>query len=233
MAELSGQKTLKQVVDELLFMTGQPKDNFMRYLQLAIRGFKEANILHLKGFSKVIKLTVSDIKTITLPDDYQSFVGVVVPINGEYWALSEKETLVFSQSGLTLDADDGEGVDIKDSYFFEYISSGGVNKEGYFKLEEKNNRIIINSVTAGSEVMLIYVSSGINEAGTNTYVPDRIIPMLHSYILYKDAMYHGQQYQYYQDEYHRELDKVKYIEMPGLSAFRDALYQTFNPLPKR
>lgn len=234
MAEISGLKTLKQVVEELLFISGRSKADYFRYLQLVIRGFKDAKMLHLKGFTKVAKLTVSDIKTIDIPQDYLSFVSVVVPIQGEYWMLTEKDSLVFSQDVAPLDTDDQEGEDVNDSYSITYGATGGKNKQGYIKLDEVENRIIINSLPVGkTEVFLIYVSSGINEAGTDTYIPDAIVPMLHFYAMYKDAIYKNQPYEHLRDEYYRELDKVRYLQMPSLDAMRDALYEVFTPTPTR
>jgi len=234
MAELSGLKTLRQVVQELIFVGEKSESDFFRYQQLIIRGFKEAKMFHLKGFTKIAKLTVSDIKTITIPDDYLSFVAVVVPTAGEYWSLTEKETLVYSQSGASLDADDEEGEDINDSYSVTYGATGGKNKQGYIKLDEVNSRIIINSLEVGkTEVFLIYVSSGINESGTETYVPDAIVPMLHFYALYKDAIYKDKKFEHLKKEYESELDKVRYLQMPSLDAMLDALYGVFTSTPQR
>jgi len=199
-----------------------------------IRGFKDAKLFHLKGFTKVAKLTVSDIKTIDLPDDYLSLVGVVVPIQGEYWMLTEKETLVYSQTGLTLDTDDEEGEDINDAYTITYGATGGKNKQGYIKLDEQSNRIIINSLAVGkTEVFLLYVSTGVNEAGTDTYIPDAIVPMLHFYVMYKEAIYMNKPYEHLRDEYYREQDKVRYLQMPSLEAMKDTLYEVFTSTPQR
>lgn len=234
MAELSGLKTLKQVVEELIFTGEKSMTDYARYLQLAIRGFKDSRLFHLKGFTKVLKCTVSDIKTIALPDDYLSFVSVVVPINGQYWSLTEKESLVFSQTGGALDSDDGEGVDIEDGYMVSYGDVGGVNNMGYIKLDENNNRIIVNSLEATrTEVFLIYVSTGINEAGTDTYVPDAIVPMLHFYILYKDALLHDRNAENLKREYESELDKVRYLQMDSIQTIRDVLYSSFTSTPTR
>ena len=234
MAEITGLKTLKQVVEEALFLTENSEGNYFRYLQHVIRGFKDARLFHLKGFTKVTKLTVSDINTIALPSDYLSFIAVVVPLQGEYWSLTEKETLVFSQSGASLDADDEEGEDVNDSYSMHYGATGAKNRQGYIKLDENNSRIIVNSLIADrTEVFLIYVSTGVNEAGTDTYVPDAIVPMLMFYVLYKDAMMHNRPYEHLRDEYYRELDKVRYLQMPSFEAIRDAIYEVTTSAPQR
>lgn len=215
-------------------VSGRPESDYFRFMQLVIRGFKDARMYHLKGFTKVAKLTVSDIKTIAIPGDYISFVAVVVPLQGEYWTLTEKDTLVFSQVGSTLVADDEEGEDINDSYTINYGATGGINRQGYIKLEEAENRIVINSLAASrTEVFLIYVSSGINEAGADTYLPDAIVPMLIPYVLWKNALYRGERYADFQEDYYRELDKVRYLQMPSIDVLLDSLYEVFTQTPQR
>ncbi len=236
MAELSGLKTLPQIVEEYLFLSKKPMDEYFRYQQLAINGFKEAKLFHLKGFPTVAKLEVSAIKTIDLPDDFMSFIAVAVPIQGQYWVLTEKDSLVFSQSGDTLDDDDGEGVDIKDAYYYDYQSSGGINREGYVLIDEKNRRIILNKLqTSRTEVFLIYVSTGIN-ASAVTYIPERAKNMIHAYMSYMDKMFTEQHpviTQQARDYYFGEVDKIKYLEAPSITAFKDALYEVTNQLASR
>jgi hypothetical protein len=236
MAELDGIKTLPQVVNEYLFLAKKPMDEYFRYQQMAINGFKEAKLFHLKGFMTVAKLTVSSIKTIDLPDDYMSFVAVGVPIQGQYWWLTEKDSLVFSQTGSTLDEDDGEGVDIKDAYYFDYQSSGGINREGYLQIDEANRRIILNKLQSSrTEVFLLYVSTGVN-AGAVTYVPERAKNMIHAYMSYMDKLYteqHPGLTAQAKDHYFGEVDKIKYLEAPSITAIKDALYEVTNQLPDR
>lgn len=237
MAELSGLKTLRQIVEKYLFLTQKDEDEYFRYLQLAIDGLKEIKLFHLKGFATVVKLTVSGIKTISLPDDYLSFIGVVVPIDGEYWFLTEKGDVVFSQTGVTLDATAGEGVDIPDGYFVGYQSSGPVNREGYYTMDEKNRRIILNSLQSSTtEVYLLYYSTGINAAGTETYVPARAEKATMTYMKYMDAFWSDEspaKLQMAEDQYNKRIDELRYLEMPRLNEFQDILYEVMNQLPQR
>ena len=236
MAELSGIKSIPDMVEEYLLLSKKPMDEYIRYQQLLINGFKEAKLFHLKGFPKVSKLTVSSINTIDLPDDYMSFVAVVVPLQGQYWALTEKNAIVFSQTGSTLDEDDGEGVDISDAYLFDYQSAGGVNREGYIRMDERNRRIVLNKLqNSRTEVFLIYNSTGVN-AGATTYIPERVKNMLFAYINWMDKVWtdqHPVAIKTSMDIYYGEVDKVKYLEAPSLQAFRDALWSVTNPLPQR
>jgi len=238
MAELTGVKSLPQIVEEYLFLSKRPMDEYTRYMQLAINGFKEAKLFHLKGFSKVVKMTVSDIKTIDLSsiDDYMSFIAVGVPLNGEYWWLTERDAVCFTQTGSTLDADDGEGVDVNDSYFFGYQGSGGINREGYIKFDEANRRIVLNKLQATrTEVFLLYVSTGVN-AGATTYIPERTKQMLFAYINWMDKVFvddPAQKIAIAEKHYQQEVDKLKYLEAPSIQAFRDALMEVTNQLSDR
>jgi len=236
MAELSGLKTIEEVAKHYMFMHKMPEEELIRCLQLTIDGLKKIKLFHLRGFETVVKLTVSAIKTIDLPDDYLNFIAVAIPVDGEYWFLTSKGRMVFSQDALPLDTDDGEGVDIPDGYYSDYQSSGGINREGYYKIDEKNRRIVLNSLQSTStEVFLLYYSTGINAAGTATYVPDRAREAVLAYIDFGYAM--GEKdyraASFLEDQYNKRVDELRYLEMPRLSELRDALYEVMNPLPQR
>ena len=238
MAEISGLKTLRQVVEEYMFLTkkdaGEEADYFRMY-QLAIRALKKIKLFHLRGFATVLKCTVSAIKTIDLPSDYLSFIGVAVPVDGEYWFLTEKGKMVFSQTGGTLDEDAGEGVDVLDGYYMDYQSSGAINREGYYLIDEKNSRIILNSLeSTTTEVYLLYYSTGINASDT-TYIPDRATEAIHAYMRLNDAYFSDElnKVPILEDQYNKRIDELRYLDYPRLTEFRDALYDVMNPLPQR
>ena len=233
MAETSGLKTLKQVVEEFLLLSKRPKDEYFRFFQFAINGLRQLRVLHMKGTAKWDKLTLSANGTIAMPDDYVSFIGVVVPIAGQFWYLTEKEQLVITTTGGVIDPDEGEGVNIRDGSYGGYPDSGGRNREGYFKIDEPNRRIWINS-TDRTEVTLLYMSSGVNLSGTDTYVPVRAVDALHKYILNEDAIFtNPNMAPFYALEKTKAIDILKYIEGPSAMEFKDVLYSLMNPLAKR
>jgi len=233
MAETNGLKSLEQVVNEFLFKTKKPKDEYFRFFQFAIDGTREMRMLHMKGVAKWVKLNISANGTIAMPTDYVSFIGVVVPIEGQFWYLTEKENLVITTTGGVIDPTEGEGVDINDSYYLGYPGSGGINREGYFKIDERNRRIWINS-TDRTDVTLLYNSSGVNLTGT-TYVPQRAVAPIHTFMLAKDAMFTGDanMASYYALELTKAIDILKYVEAPSAIEIRDVLYSIMNPLPQR
>ena len=233
MAETSGLKTLDQVVEEFLFKTKKPKDEYFRFYQFAIDGIRKMRMLHMKGVTKWARLNISALGTIAMPSDYVSFIGVVVPISGQFWYLTEKNNIVITTTGGALDSDEGEGVDISDSYYMGYPATGGINREGYFKIDEPNRRIWINSADR-TDVVLLYNSSGVNLTGA-TYVPQRAVEALHTFMLNKDAMYTGDanMASFYALELSKAIDELKYVEAPSAMEFRDVLYSIMNPLPQR
>jgi len=233
MAETNGLKSLEQVVNEFLFKTKRAKDEYFRFFQFAIDGVRHMRMLHMKGVGKWVKLNLNANGTIAMPDDYVSFIGVVVPIAGQFWYLTEKENLVITTTGGVIDPDEGEGVDINDSYSGGYAGSGGVNLEGYFKIDERYRRIWINS-TDRTKVILLYNSSGVNLTGT-TYVPQRAVEPIHTFMLTKDAMFTGdaKMASYYALELTKAIDILKYVEAPSAIEFRDVLYSIMNQLPQR
>ena len=233
MAETLGLKTLKQVVEEFLLLSKKPKDEYFRFFQFAINGLRQLRVLHMKGTAKWDKLTLSANGTIAMPQDYVSFIGVVVPIAGQWWYFTEKEQLVISTTAGVIDPDEGEGVDIRDGSYGGYPDSGGRNREGYFKIDEPNRRIWINS-TDRTEVTLLYMSSGVNLSGTDTYVPVRAVDALHKYILSEDAIFtNPNMAPFYALEKTKAIDILKYIEGPSAMEFKDVLYSLMNPLAKR
>jgi hypothetical protein len=236
MAETSGLKTLNQVVDEFLLKTKRPKDEYFRYEQFAIDGLRELRMLHMRGVAKWAKLNVSAINTVSFPDDYVSFIGICVPLNGQFWFLTQKERIVITTTGdpETQDADEGEGVDLPDQNIVGYSSVGGYNADGYYKIDDRNRRIFLTNCDS-TKVVLLYNSSGVNLSGTTTYVPQRIINALEAYILYQDAVYSGDMNMavLYDRNFINAIDKLKYIESPSLMEFKDALYEVVSSLPQR
>ena len=237
MMETAGLKSLNQVVDEFLLKTGRSKDEYFKIEQFAIDGLRELRQLHMRGVVKWAKLDIdATLNTISMPNDYVSFVGICVPVNGQFWFLTNKERLVITTTGdpETLDEDAGEGVEITDNYIVGYPAKGGINQEGYYKIDERNRRIFINSCDEDS-VVLLYNSSGVNLSGTTTYVPVRVIDTLEAYILYKESTYSGNanMAMLYERNYFNSVDRLKYIESPSLNELKDALYEVTTNLIQR
>lgn len=136
------------------------------------------------------KVTISALGIIEMPSDLIGFNGLFMPLNGELWAFTEKDTIVntttFTGAVEGQDSTFGEGVAITDPKTDTYGGVGGVN-DYYYKIDWKARRIFCEGVVSDT-VLLLYTTSGVETAGT-TYVPEFITPMLDSYMLWKASYF--------------------------------------------
>lgn|SRR5512133_352973 len=236
MAELSGIRTLKQVVDGLLFKSSEPKENYMRFYQMAIDAYRDLRLFH--STDKVwLKCVPDSLNRIDFPSDMLQFVSLSVPINGLLYTLTREDLIVPTVTGTapneTLDATDGEGVDVNKGYYQAYWARGGVNQEGYFTVDYNNRKIILSNVDR-TEVVLCYVSNGVSS--TNSYVPVTAVPAIEAYIMWKDKFYQRDtlpNIDYYFKQYEYECDRLDVLTEPTLDEIADAIRSTYTRLPKR
>jgi hypothetical protein len=237
---LKGYTTLKEVVLNTLSGMGN-KGNMQYYfpfLQFAIRGYKKLNLFHLP-LTKVVYLPMSDINTITLPDDYLSFLAVGIPYKGRIWTFTKDQGLVAPDStdcGIqVLDSTEGETVVKGDTESLTaYGLQGGVN-EYYYKIDLANNRIIINGLTART-CTLAYVSTGISMSGT-TFIPkiaeEALIAFVHwQRVQYDDDVPMGVKKDY-EEQFTKGCNELEYASMPTIEELYDAVYQSFYQSAKR
>jgi hypothetical protein len=239
MADTSGTRTLEDVVQILLVKTRRNESDYDLFLQLAIDGYRELRLHHVREGVKVVKKTPTSINTVDYPSDYISFVAIGVPLNGKLWTLSREDEIIttttLSGGQETLDSSKGEGVDIPDYAWAGYGASGGNNIEGYYTLDDINRRIVLNSVTK-TEVLLYYVSSGTDLTGT-TYVPTKYVPALEAYIMYEDIKFDRNIPSRIKQDLFREWQRLSImaaeVDLPTLSEIRDEILKTTYPLPRR
>ena len=134
------------------------------------------------------KVSISALGIIEMPDDMIGFNGLFIPLSGELWAFTEKDTIV-NTTTTTLavegqDSDFGEGVAITDPKTDTYGGVGGVN-DYYYTIDWGARRIFCEGITSDT-VLLRYTTSGITASGT-TYIPEFITPMLDAYMLWKSS----------------------------------------------
>lgn len=237
---LKGYTTFKEVVLNVLSGMGKKANMqyYLPFLQFAIRGYKKLNLFHLP-MTKVAYLAMSDINTITLPDDYLSFVAVGIPYKGRVWTFTKDQGLVqpdSTESGLQeLSSTAGEDVVKGDTgSLTAYGLQGGVN-EYYYKIDIANNRIIINGLTART-VSLAYVSTGISMSET-TFIPkvaeEALIAFVHwQRVQYDDDVPLGIKKDY-ENQFNQGCNELEYASMPTIEELYDAVYAAFYQTAKR
>src|SRR5512133_381573 len=163
-----GLMTLKQVVKSALWQAKRPPNQYKMFYELAHRAYRELRLHNVKEGVRLAKLTPDAINCVALPEDFVDFVGIGVHVDGKMWLLTSDDDMIITTTSVggieTQNSASGEGLDILDSNTYGYYGRGGVNYEGYYKIDWENRRIMLNSVTR-TEVILAYVSSGTNVTG--------------------------------------------------------------------
>ena len=237
---LDGYTTLKEVV--LSAIAGMGRKGNMQYyypfLQYAIRGYKKLNLFHLP-MVKTAYLTLSDIRTVQLPDDYLSFVAIGIPYKGLLRTFTKEHKLISPDSEdcgeQELSSTAGETTVKGDSGSLTgYGLAGGVN-EYYYKMDLPNNRIIING-DPNRAITLVYVSTGISMS-EKTFIPkiaeDALIAFIHwQRVQYDDEMPMATKKDY-EKQFNQEVEGIEYAYMPTLDELYDAVYRSLSGTIKR
>jgi hypothetical protein len=231
-----GVVTLKQIVKSALWQAKRPPSDYRMFYELAYRGYRELRLHHVQEGVRYAKLTPNSINCVDFPEDLVEFVGIGVPVNGKLVPLTRNDDIVITTTLVgaveTQNSTSGEGVDIIDSNTTGFYAKGGINYDGYYKVDWENRRIMLNSVTR-TEVILAYVSSGTNAEG-ETYVPVKYEPALIAYIVWQDSRYDDKRIaiaQYFEQQYNKEI--LNLDEGPTLQELLDTWISTYSDLPKR
>lgn len=230
---IKGAVTLKNIVANVQNdMNDYSSGNYKRLMQFAIRGLKELNIFHLDNVTTA-RLDVSDINTVTLPNDFLNFIAVGVPYRGKLWTFTENKLLIIPQSmdcGVDeIDVDYGEGVDIsEEGWYLGYGTRGGKN-DYYLKKDFINNRIILSGFNS-TWVILKYISTGVKNY-EETYVPgiaqETLIAYVHHRRKLHDRKFSATERYEAKQEYLYEVEKLELAQMPSVDEMYDVIYSTF------
>jgi hypothetical protein len=180
---------LNQVVTRFLLKYKLPLEDAVIFTEHAANCLRD---FHLYDSPNVVsaKIAVSALGIIEMPSDMVGFNGLFMPLNGELWSFTEKDTIVntttFTGGVEGQDSDFGEGVAITDPKTDTYGGVGGVN-DYYYTIDWKARRIFCEGIVSDT-VLLKYTTSGVETAGT-TYIPEFITPMLDSYMLWKASYF--------------------------------------------
>jgi len=239
MADLSSIQLLRDVVKKALWQAKRPKTDKMRFLEFAIDGLREMRLYHVREGIKVQKSTPDSINTVDFPEDMEDYVAVGIPINGELWTLTRRDTIITTTTTVdeaeTLDSTDGEGVAIDDSQPLTFAGRGGMNVHGYYYADWENRRFVINS-NSRTEILIYYISNGVDTTDDGVYVPKKYVPALISYIVWQDACFvEGKEMraQYLEQQWEKRKHELKEAEMPSIDEIADELYYTIYQTPRR
>lgn len=198
MASTNALRPLEDVVREYLLMYRKTTEDYILYLSHACACVRDFRLYHSNEVITA-KVSVTANKLIEMPDDMIGFNDLLIPIEGRWWSFTQQKDIVNTTTFTGLvegrDEDEGEGVDIKHSVSDSYGARGAVNDYNY-TIDWNARRIFVDGIESDT-VVLKYVSSGIT-VGAETTVPELIVPVIHSYLLWKES--------YWLPEFTRERD---------------------------
>lgn len=227
---LKGLQTADQVIRSVLFRT-EDYDllTYQRGVDYFIDVYRDANLFFVNQTKDII-LDVSAIGVATLPDDYVDYVKVGVPIGGEIFTFTKRGDIIRLDTdplGVTVDEDMGEGQDLDIAYTYSR-ATGMFNDQGYFDIDEPNNRILVRN-TEATQIILRYVSTGIDDMET-TYIPSQAINYIKAELEYrlelKNSKLTNGVKSLLKVKVDEEMAKLDTVNMPTLDELIDSVYET-------
>jgi hypothetical protein len=237
MSNVKGVTTLKSIVADIL-MDDPDMGLYLKYLNYATRILRELNLFHIR-IVNTVRLSMSTLGTVGIPDDYMSFVSLSVPVNGQQWIFTSNEKLIIPDTETggvqELDIVEGEGVVLGNGSDLAGYGVGGGRNDYYYRIDLPNNRIVINGFNR-STVTLTYVGTGI-KIGQETIVPviakEAMIAGIQMMIDRRDKTVPMNQKDMSKMIYEEECEKLILIQGPTIDELFDAIAETYYQSAKR
>jgi hypothetical protein len=235
-----GLSTLEEAVQEAKLKGRIDDSEYYRMMQIGIRGLTTLNLFSTGYSFKCVKITMNDINCLPLPSDFQIFVAVGIPYNGELFTFTRKQRIIRTfttvDGVLTQSETEGEGVIIDGNAQVSGYGARGGQNQYYYDIDLANWRIIVNGFPK-AECQLWYLSSGISLDST-TYFPSIAMDCLTSLIIREVQQYDKKvpmnQKQYNDQKYFEEFHKMNRLTKSiTYDEITDCLYSTIYQTTKR
>jgi len=230
MADTSRLVTLGKIVAEALVLSEKPKSKAHLFFQMLTNGVRDLKLFHDSTIRRVI-VAMDANYVVDFPSDLLSFVRIGIPVNGRLHTFTEDKNLL-AITTVTDVYDWTDAVDERDTV--GYGTRGGKNTD-YFNIDWENDRIVFNSPSQRSEVILHYTSSGI-DLTTETSIPVVAKMAMIAYIIWRDALYDKKtpytQTQLLSDDYAVEIEKYRMLGI-SIESIHDTIRKSYRQGPKR
>ena len=153
------------------------KDNDIRYAFIIKELFIELNLYNSTYFSTYYGQVDAN-NIMWLPDSYVDYIRISIIHNGELWTLTKKDTIVLPAKTTCL-LDYVEPSNLGASPFpagLQYNTGGGLNV-GYYRVDERQRKIVFEGNLAGMTIVLDYISTGLTIT-EKTKIPIKLLPVL-------------------------------------------------------
>lgn len=243
--------TLDSLVRQYLIEVGeQTLHKYARFLQYAIAGLRELS-LDTSGVPKTVTLTPSANNTVDLPVDFISHIRIAV-CSGDgnlhslgwnsnmcllrtYDECGDPKSNTGSGEGGIIDSEGGHF--INDEQVGRYFGlGGGTNSHGYYRIDERNNWITLQNVSA-STIWLEYLAdierNTDGEFEVHPYIVEAIKEWIHWKIIQRNVRSPVSQEQRAKHNFLMEKKKAK--KRFGSFTFQEAnqaIRRTFSLAPK-
>lgn len=229
-------KSVKKIVGEFLDSSDQSSHQFRRLYNIAARGMEEFT-MDITGTFKTVVLDVSANKTVALPCDYVNYSKIgVINDKGEIATFKRNDQLSNYNAGIDYINNRSQGAPTIESIgnwvnptsfpflYYNYWSSGisynlfglnsGTAQIGSYKLDEENGVILLGTNTDYAQIVLEYLSDGLDEAECDYFVDFRASEAFLCYIRWKNATdlrkkFTQTEIREYKREYYRERKLAK------------------------
>jgi len=238
--DTDGLISVNYVIASLLNDLGFDDREFERLKQWVYEAYTELNMFGYLNSFKTVRLTMSDINTVSLPKDYIDYEAIGINNGGVLWTFTRQENLILpttiSCGEESLDSSIGEGGDLNDDIVGSYGMPGGVNTN-YFKVDKRNWRIVFSGSVTRSEVILVYKSTGVS-LDTETMIPRRALLSLKAYcdwmrIENDDRISENRKIKKESVWEYEKKRLSRYEKSPTIDEIKDIIYSGYSQTAKR
>ena len=238
--ETSALISIENATTDFLLKYKRTTEDYIVYLAHACTLLTDF-MIHDAAEARSEKVTVNSLGIIEMSSQCPDLIklkNVCVAYNGEWWTMTEKPNMVnttTTTAGVEGHSSTfGEGIAIPDGVTDTFGARGGINAY-YYMVDYKARRIFIEGLVSDT-VLIKYVSSGIIVSGT-TYIPIMLIPMLESYLLWKESYWLDKvmkERPMRERDFTNERLRVRnVINSKSASQWRDIIWGSFSQSPKR
>ena len=201
--------------------------NYAYIAQLVIEGYGKLALWHLDTI-EVVYLKMSAAKIVDLPTDYVNYTKIGIPINGKLKVLTKKDNILLPRTfadGAPIGNADDENANTGSIFFVDHFRDGqfvagmyglpGGLDNAYYRVDRESRQIVFSGSIPRSEVVLEYVSSGIQLTG-QTNIPRETVPALQAYVAWNmikwDKKYSANEKAQRKQDYLEEVAALDYFQ---------------------
>lgn len=217
--------------------------------QIIIEGYTDLNLWHMDNI-EVVYLRMSDAKTVDVPCDFVDWLKVGIPINGKIRVLTQQNHILLPrkfEDGQEVGNTD-EGTSLEGAIrFLDHWRGGqwvaglygmpGAVDQAYYRFDREKRQFIFSGSIPRAEIVLEYISSGVNLQGT-TVIPREAVPALRAYAIWQlienDSKTPMNEKERKKSQYEEQVEALRAFQNTfTVDEYRRHVYRSTRQSPKR